>query len=953
MSKPLPFKLFFLLLFALKILCGTAFAQEKTTVKVAYLANRGMIIDPDAVDGKGYGFDFLMKIEESTNFNFVFIPYSYKEALEALKLGHIHLFGPEVYTEKISQDFEYIETPIGRTVSILASKSKNIVYYNNPEGINNSTVATAIDNPFLPEFNAYLDKNNIKVNFLYATRDDYHIQNADYYLTTNIAGTFHKDKNALNVATKNMHLIASKHHSKLNEEINEAIKKLNLDEPHFSERSYLFYYDNINLNKKYLSIEEEENLRGKTFRVGYTHDHEPIQFLNEEGMPAGISVDILNLLAKKHNFNVQYIAYDPSDLATDKEHFDLLISIKDDYKDIHKFYTQTKDYLRLPMVLMLNIEEGTVFDKEAEIGIGLYNYTTLDYSNIIKEFPRSRVYTYNDIQSAFSGYMNDKFEAGLFTTTGAEYVHKLFGTEDTQVFGTDLTLPLRLFVSKNIAEEYVVSLNAAINHLDQSIINEIVSQHSLAFLPSDSLMLLLKENSTEIIIISLLAILGIVFFFFYEQSVKRKDIQKVINTDSLTGLISLHHFRECMRERLSKAKPDEYEIITLDIDYFRIINTIYGFEYGSKTIMAIAKALKESCNDEDVLISRIVGDLFVVLHKYHEEFDPLFVCYKDIVPAIETIVGANYNLSMSIGTYRIHDCTNDVNAIIDRANVARLSGKKDHTFTCKEFDKQMQRAFEKQTDIVFRMEQALKDKEFNIFYQPKINYNTLKIEGAEALIRWFPKNSAVFYPDEFIPVFEANGFIMNIDFYVFEEVLRFIKKHSETITLPVVSVNLSARTLYDPSTPFKLQGLLKKHHILPSQVEVEVTESAILDNDKHMAHKVEEIKKVGLHVSMDDFGAGVSSLNRLSSLNIDTIKLDKSFLDYNSQVSKGSIIVENIVRMAKDLNMQIVTEGVENAAQALWLQKIGCHLAQGFYFEKALSETDFISLLNSNKKYNI
>ncbi len=931
---------------------GLAFAEHKITVKVGFLDNHGIITDTDAVDRKGYVYDILKKIEERSNFKFFFFPYTYKEALKALEQNHIDLFGPELYTNLNAKNFEFVRAPIGKMHGVLASRSKETIYYNNPQVIHNSTVATAIDNPFLSEFNAYLEENNIKVKYIYATRDDYHLKEADYYLTTNITDSFHKDKNALNLPTKNMYLLGSKKNFALNEAISEELNKLIIHENNFLERKYLLYYDSVNLNKKYLTVNEEQTLRGKTFKVGYTIDHEPIQFLNEEGVPDGIAVEILNMLATKHGFNVQYIGYDPSDISVGKEYFDILLSIKDNYKDIYKFYTQTDVYLRLPMVLMLNVKDHKVFDKEDEIGIGLYHYTTLDYSKIKKEFPQSTVYTHNNIQSAFAGYMKGDFNAGLFTTTGAEYVHKLFGTEDTQVIGTEITLPLRLFISKKFEDQSLLALNAAINHLDQSLVNEIVSRQSLNFLPTDSLLFILKENITEIIIASLLIILAIVFFFSHEQRSKRKEIQHIINTDSLTGLVSLHFFRECMKEKLALAEPDEYEIITMDIDYFRIINNTYGFEYGSKTIIAIAEALKESYKG-DVLISRIVGDLFVILHKYNEEIDPMYICYKNIVPAIEGIVGENYHLSMSIGTYKINDCSNDVNAIIDRANIARLSGKKEHTFTCRAFDKVMQQAFEKRSDIVFRMEQGLKEKEFNVFFQPKINYQTLRIEGAEALIRWFPRNSAIFYPDEFIPVFEANGFIMNIDFYVFEEVLKFIKAHSEKCSLPVISVNLSGRTLYDSATPFKLQGLLKKHNVHPSNVEVEVTESAILDDDKHMPAKVEELKKIGLTVSMDDFGAGVSSLNRLSSLNIDTIKLDKSFLDYNSQVSKGSIIVENIVKMAKDLDMKIVTEGVETAEQALWLQKIGCHLAQGYYFEKPLSEKAFLDLLTSDKNYHI
>ncbi len=408
-----------------------------------------------------------------------------------------------------------------------------------------------------------------------------------------------------------------------------------------------------------------------------------------------------------------------------------------------------------------------------------------------------------------------------------------------------------------------------------------------------------------------------------------------------------------MRHILNTARKNEYQIITLDVDYIRIINSIFGFDRGTRTIHAIADNLQEKYANSDALVSRVVGDLFVIFAKNNLEKDIQHICRTAIMPAISEIVGSNYALSISIGAYTIKNCSEDVNIIMDRANMARLRGKQFHALTYFSFDDEMQNSFRKQTDIVTHMEQALRDKEFKVFYQPKIDYSTMQIVGAEALIRWFPKNGDSYSPSDFIPVFEANGFISQLDYYVFEQVFEFINAHSANTNIPCISINLSGITLDNSTTPLKLESLLSRYKVSPRRIEVEVTESAFLDNDVLMSSRVDDIKKLGFTISIDDFGAGVSSLNRLASMNVDVLKLDKAFLESNSQLRKGTIIIENIIRMAKSLELKVVSEGVENLAQASWLKDIGCDLAQGYYFERPMPEEDFVELLKMSKTYEI
>ncbi len=263
----------------------------------------------------------------------------------------------------------------------------------------------------------------------------------------------------------------------------------------------------------------------------------------------------------------------------------------------------------------------------------------------------------------------------------------------------------------------------------------------------------------------------------------------------------------------------------------------------------------------------------------------------------------------------------------------------------------MKKMFENKIDVTLKMEQALKDKEFVVVYQPKIDFKTLKIGGAEALVRWRPKGKDQIFPDSFIPVFEENGFIFQLDMYVLEEVCKCIGTNCRRMEIPRISVNLSAHSILDDNIAVRIKDILFHHGVKTDEIELEVTESAILSDESKFITKIKELKRMGLFISLDDFGAGVSSLNRLSAIEADVLKLDKAFFDVKDSYGKTNIVVADVIAMAKHLNMKVVAEGVETLAQAKWLRDIDCDYAQGYYFERPVDKEVFIGLLLHKKTY--
>ncbi len=269
------------------------------------------------------------------------------------------------------------------------------------------------------------------------------------------------------------------------------------------------------------------------------------------------------------------------------------------------------------------------------------------------------------------------------------------------------------------------------------------------------------------------------------------------------------------------------------------------------------------------------------------------------------------------------------------------------------FDDKMQKIYENKLNITYRMKDAINNREFSVFYQPKIDFRCMCICGAEALVRWFPKEGKPIFPDEFIPVFEQNGFILTLDLYVLDEVCRYFLQNEKILNIPKISVNLSAYSILAEDVIERITEIVEIHDIDPKKLEFELTESAVESDIGLFLQRVKELKSLGFTVSIDDFGAGLSSLNRLCAVEADVLKLDKEFFSLKFAGDKSKAVVASVVDMAKRIDMLVVAEGVETAEQALWLQKLNCDYAQGYYFASPMDKVAFSALLQSQKIFSI
>lgn len=262
----------------------------------------------------------------------------------------------------------------------------------------------------------------------------------------------------------------------------------------------------------------------------------------------------------------------------------------------------------------------------------------------------------------------------------------------------------------------------------------------------------------------------------------------------------------------------------------------------------------------------------------------------------------------------------------------------------------------KEKNIEDNMEHALENNEFIVYFQPKVELKTNKIAGAEALVRWQNSKKELIPPNEFIPIFEKNGFITKLDIYVFEEVCKTIRKWlNEGINPIPVSVNLSRMHLQNPNFLKKYKEIQEKYEVPADLLEIELTETLVFENFEQLKKVIDDIHQMGFSCSIDDFGSGYSSLNLLKEIPVDILKLDRIFFSKKND-KRGNSVIESIISLAKKLNMTTISEGVETISQVEFLRKADCDLVQGYVYSKPLAKDDFeiTFLKNENiqvKKY--
>ncbi|MGM9524905.1 MAG: EAL domain-containing protein [Peptococcaceae bacterium] len=432
--------------------------------------------------------------------------------------------------------------------------------------------------------------------------------------------------------------------------------------------------------------------------------------------------------------------------------------------------------------------------------------------------------------------------------------------------------------------------------------------------------------------------------------IKLRETAALINQyqyDRLTGLYSKDFFYQKVREKLDENPEQEYTIICSNIENFKLYNDMYGREAGDILLKHAAEALKKGIGKKGIC-GRYGADRFLCLQTREQELADRTRFFSERC-AEHSHCGEK--ALPKWGIYEITDRSLPVDMMCDRALLAVNSIKGKYHKNYAVYDDTIRSRLRREQDITNAMETALEEGQFTVYFQPKYNLQDGSMAGAEALVRWIHPEMGFMSPGEFIPLFEKNGFITRLDQFVWEQVCACLKNWRELGYPPLpVSVNVSRAEFYQTDLAGVIWDITQKYGVKPQELHLEITESAYAENPDQIISMVEQLRKLGFVIEMDDFGSGYSSLSMLNQMKLDFLKLDMHFVQSETEKTDEQSILRFIVNLAHWMNLSVVAEGVETKQQLERLREIGCDYVQGYYFARPMPGSDYETLLQDQVK---
>ncbi len=445
---------------------------------------------------------------------------------------------------------------------------------------------------------------------------------------------------------------------------------------------------------------------------------------------------------------------------------------------------------------------------------------------------------------------------------------------------------------------------------------------------------------------------------YYEGTVEditeRKNYEEKLEYqamhDTLTGLPNRNMLNDRLQLCINFANryKNKMAVAFLDLDQFKLINDSMGHEVGDQLLVIMAKRLSSAVREIDTVV-RLGGDEFVILLTNIDDTNDIFLSMQRVLEAVAvplTINNLDYLVTCSIGVSIYPDDGLDANALLRNADTAMYKAKKAGRNNFQIYTQALNAALTERVTLEYKLRQAIESEEFILHYQPKINFTTGKICGAEALIRWQPEGSELISPFKFIDIAEETGLIETIGEWVIATACYKAKALQEQTGqyLPI-AVNVSPRQFRQSNLANTIKKILATTQLDPSYLELEITENTLIDDASKFIETLHTLKKIGIKLAIDDFGTGYSSLAYLKDFPIDRLKIDKVFVSNIEQEPANKAILKAIIVLGQSLGIEVIAEGVETKYQYDYLKSIGCDELQGYYYSKPLPEQAFEQLL--------
>ena len=943
------------------VLCLPVFAKDENnnfTLRVGYFLGYGFFENKNG-GLYGYSHEYMSEIAAINGWDIKFIPCEWGQGIDMLERGEIDTFGGMQKTPEREQMFDFPDYNMGNEYgSIFAKDDNSEIFYDDFKSIDGKILGITDNNYYQDAILDYCEKNGISITLKVMTDNklmDEELQNGTIDLR--VAGSMLMPDNSkivLQFTNEEFYFPTTKGNTFVLNGLNYALKEISRKNIYYNAYLYNKYYTNNSMaNIAFTSAEEEYIKNAGVINVGYEELDAPIEYYNgQTNMPSGILIDLLEQVSKYSGLKFNFVRSNEFGTSVEKlkaQELDLISGFTNDASFIstHKL-SVTEPILDTKLVFIYS-QGNEIAPGELELAL------TTDLIGIeqqIREnYNAKSIWYYNTQGQCLDAIIKGDVNVAVLNAYSAENALKPYKYESLAITNmVHNNIPIRLAALKAAPKEMVSVINKSISSLNREQIDNAIHKNTIGMPYTPSVSDTLRYYSPFIITLIIIVFYCVLFL----MSRSKNKLNKIAFLDELTGEMNLSKFK-IEAQRLIHNGKHEHAVVIVDIDNFKMVNDIYGYSFGDKVLVFVAKALRSSLRS-DVLVARGTADKFYCFTRFDgEEISwGRFATLSKRIEEMEIDGERNCKITVSVGICVVRAEDVNIVSVIDRANIASKKHKALHSSSYVFYNQSMYDKISYVKEIEDGMKDGIKNHEFQVYLQPKIELCSASVTGAEALVRWQHPLKGFMPPNDFIPIFENNGFVVNIDYYVFEEVCKLITRWiSDEQECLVISVNLSRRHLENEDTPRLLNEIAVKHNTPTKYIEIELTESAFVDCDVEVIREfLDEFHRYGFTVSVDDFGAGYSSLSLLKDLPVDVLKIDKAFFDNNENL-RAEVILESIIDLSHKMKIKTVSEGVENESQIALLQGLGCDLVQGFYFARPMpikQMEEYVQRVNNIKK---
>ena len=902
----------------------------------------------------GYGYEYQMKVASYTGWKYVYVNGSWSELLQMLENGEIDLLSDVSYKPEREADMLFCSLPMGTEEYYLfiapnnqqISSSDYSTLNGKKVGVNKGSVQVGF-------FQEWAQRQGIQVELVEVTGSEDEslkmLENGelDAYVTVDSFTNPDLAMPVCKVGSSDFFFAVNKNRPDLLSELDSAMGKIQDENRYYNEQMFEKYFKQIGANGLLAPDEKEWLSQHGPIKVGYQDRYLAFCTKDERtGKLDGVLKDCLayaaDCMANAH-VDFEPVGYPTAQAALDalkRGEVDCVFpSNFGSYDGEALGVVMTPPLLSSEVYAVVRESDQNIFDKREHVivavGEGNPNYDAF----LSERYPNWRKVYYPDTEACLKAVADGVADCVLISSYRYNNLSRICKNYHLTALPTGQDINYCFAVSNGNSELYSI-LAKAVGLVPDSTVNASMSRYitedaKLSF--ADYIM----DNLAVVVAVILVVLLLIFALMVRSMRAEKKANELIAATefDELTGLYNRDFFFQ-YANRMRQERPDTpMDAIVLNIERFHSVNALNGWEFGDQVLRALGNEARDVANESGGIAGRFGADRFDIYCRHTNDYQAI---YERLQGKLDTLAAAaSIQLRMGVMPWQAElEPVQQFDRARTACNMARRHYKK-HLIV---FDEKVRDRELYEQLLLGDLHRALDAFEFEVYYQPvfDIQSDPPKLVGAEALARWRHPELGMIQPDDFIGLLEENGQIGPVDEYMWAEVAKQVARWRDQYGVEIAtSVNLSRVDVFDPSLEAKLDDILSQYGLGHDAIRLEVTESAYTENAEQVIEVVDDLRKKGYKVAMDDFGSGYSSLSMLSAMPVDILKMDRVFIQNIEQSERDVQLVALIMGIAETLKIPVVAEGVEEEGQLKLLKGLGCALVQGFYFSRPLHSSDF------------